>query len=412
MNLKKIKSSLFTTLFYQVSLTAISRIIGLFNSIYAVKTLGSYNIGLTNLIQTSVTQTSIIYDGGLNNVGIRKIVETNGTNLEIGYSILSFRFFSGLVCSVFWFLIILIAKPLNPNIWYLGSAGIILASLDFSFFFRAINKFNLFIAIFSITPLITSILYKLFLHDKIQIGLDYKIYIFSTFCTTFLIYLFIVYKYGNPFKNILNITLFRNLIRDNRHLWISSAIGIIYPSLQVFTISYLLGLTQNGIYRASLVFIAPFELLNFLFSGTILPIITKWKELGLLTFKKNILKMFYAIVFFVLPVTLIVFLIPEDFISSLIGKKYIFSIWVFRIAIFGKIFILAFSPFYYTIIANRQDNLNLRLSILNSLVNILFCLTLIPFFGLIGAAVSMMICDLLISILSFILFKKIKKINY
>jgi O-antigen/teichoic acid export membrane protein len=411
-NYKKFKPNLVSNLFYQVCLTAISRLIGLFNSIYAVKTLGSYNIGLTNLIQTSVTQTSIIYDGGLNNVGIRKIVETNGENLEIGFQILSFRLFFGLLCSTFWITAILILKPQHSSIWYLGSIGIIISSLDFSFFFRAINKFNLFITLFSITPFITAIFYRTFLNSNTQTGLDYLIYIISSFCISLIILFYIIYNYGNPFRDFLDLKAFKMLFINHKHLWTSSAIGIIYPSLQVFTISYLLGLSQNGIYKASLIFIAPFELLNFLLSGTILPIITKWKELGINQFKSNIYKMFYNLILILLPFTIIVLLIPGNRITILIGDKYIYSIWVFKIALIGKIFILTFSPFYYTIIANRHDDLNLKLSILNSIVNILLCFTLIPILGIIGASLSMMACDLLISILSYIKFKKIKQINY
>jgi O-antigen/teichoic acid export membrane protein len=122
--------------------------------------------------------------------------------------------------------------------------------------------------------------------------------------------------------------------------------------------------------------------------------------------------MFYNLILILLPFTIIVLLIPGNRITILIGDKYIYSIWVFKIALIGKIFILTFSPFYYTIIANRHDDLNLKLSILNSIVNILLCFTLIPILGIIGASLSMMACDLLISILSYIKFKKIKQINY
>lgn len=408
----KIKSNLVASLFYQVSITAASRIISLFNSIYAVKTLGSYNIGLSNLIQTSVVQTSIIYDGGLNNVGIRKIVETKAVNLEIGFHILSLRLFFGLVCTAFWITLIKIIQPHNSIIWYFGAIGIILLSLDFSFFFRAINKFNLFITIFSLVPLLTAILYKFFLLNNSQAGLDYIIYIVSNFFVFIIILTYIFLKYGNPFKDIFNFKLFKRLFFDHKHLWVSSAIGIIYPSLQVFTISYLLGLYQNGVYKASLIFIAPLELLNFLLSGTILPIVTSWKDFGLNYFKKNVKRMYFYILVVTLLFYLSILLIPKSFISDLIGNKYIFSISVFKIAITGKLFVLISSPFYYAIIANRNDSYILNFSILNSIVNTSFCFILIPIFGINGAAVSMMISDIINSLMSYMYFNKINKINY
>ena len=85
---------------------------------------------------------------------------------------------------------------------------------------------------------------------------------------------------------------------------------------------------------------------------------------------------YYNLILILLPFTIIVLLIPGNRITILIGDKYIYSIWVFKIALIGKIFILTFSPFYYTIIANRHDDLNLKLSILNSIVNILLCLNM------------------------------------
>jgi O-antigen/teichoic acid export membrane protein len=407
----KIKSPIVASLLYQVSLTAISRIISLFNSIYAAKTLGSYNIGLTNLIQTSVVQTSIIYDGGLNNVGIRKIIETKALNLEVGFHILSLRLFFGLICSALWITVINIIQPQNLIIWHFGAIGIILLSLDFSFFFRAINKFNLFVSFFSLSPFIIAILYKYFLSNNTQVGLDYIIYIISNIFVIAIIFTYIIFKYGNPYKDIFNFRLFKRLFFDHKHLWISSAIGIIYPSVQIFTISFLLGLYQNGVYKASLIFIAPLELLNFLLSGTILPILTSWKQYGLDYFKKNVKKMYFFIFFITLLFYLLILLIPKSLITELIGNKFIFSIWVFKIAITGKLFVLISSPFYYAIIANRNDSYILNFSILNSIVNTLFCFILIPIFGINGAAAAMMISDIINSLMAYVYFNKIKKIN-
>ena len=75
------------------------------------------------------------------------------------------------------------------------------------------------------------------------------------------------------------------------------------------------------------------------------------------------------------------------------------------------LFVLISSPFYYAIIANRNDSYILNFSILNSIVNTLFCFILIPIFGINGAAAAMMISDIINSLMAYVYFNKIKKIN-
>ena len=73
---------------------------------------------------------------------------------------------------------------------------------------------------------------------------------------------------------------------------------------------------------------------------------------------------------------------------------------------------LLFSPFYYGIIANRGDHLVLKFSLFNAIANASLCLLLIPKFGIIGAALSMMFSDITNSILSAIYFNKINQLKY
>lgn len=397
---------------FQLSINVFTRLISLLNSIFAVKTLGSYNIGFSNVVQTTINQTSIIYDGNLNSVGIRKIIESKYSNLEIAYKIISLRFLVSFLVSFFWIIVVFLTQPTHQMVWFIGGLYIIVNALDLNFYFRSLSIYNTYIVISGLTPVLIGIFYYIFLHSSDQTGLDLVILFISSLITCFLSWLYIYFKKGIFVLKFYTLKEYCSVFNENKMLWYSSVIGIAYPAIQVYLIAYLLGLKENGVYKASFLFIVPLDMFITTFTGIILPKITEWKMQGIESYKKNVNNLFKKLLLFFPIIFISLSLISKDIFHQIVGNKYIFSFDVFRIVLMGKIIMIIFLPYTCTIIANRQDTYNLGITFIVLAVSLIMNFTLIPFFGINGAATTMLICDIIFPIVAYFKFSQTKKINY
>jgi O-antigen/teichoic acid export membrane protein len=394
---KAFSSKTFKDTLFQLFIVVLSRGFSLYNSIFAVKTLGPINYGYSTILQTTVVQTSILYDCNLNNIGIREISQTN--NLDIAYKIISFRFILSMMITILWILALIILSPVNYLFWMLGIAGIIINANDLNFIFRALDKYNIYILISAITPLLVTILYLIFLEKNAQIGIDYIIFILASLIPFILLRVYCVKVLKIKLLKIYPIKDYLSLIFESKELWFASIIGIVYPAIQVYLIAFLLGVAENGIYRASFILITPFDLIITTFTGVIMPIVSKWKLLDKRDYIKNINKSVLAISIFFLPFILILLLTPASTYDFFLGNKFLFSHLVFKIILIGKYFYLTFSIFQFATIANKSDTFYLKSNIYIFLLSIILNFLLIPLFGIVGAAISIMSTDIIFPLL-------------
>jgi O-antigen/teichoic acid export membrane protein len=354
----------------------------------------------------------VIYDGGLNTIGIRHVAESNGKDLNVAFKIISFRIIAATVCSTLWIFLILFINPDHKFIWIFSSILVFNNALDLGFLYRSLNRYNLYLTIYSLNPILLFIFYFFFLESFNKVGIDLILLIIANLFCLVLSWIILIKKLKiNPvvFYSIKEYFL---LFKESSSMWLNSSIGIFYPSIQVYLIAILLGVEQNGIYKASLLFIAPFDLIMSTLNGILLPHITRWKSLGINLFKRHVYKTSIILLLIFLPFLLIVLFIPESFYHYILGKKFNFSILVFKLIFIGKIYLIVFTGFTYAVVANRFDNYFLKSTFFTSTLNLCLNLVLIKSFGLVGAAISTLISDVILPTLLFFKFQYIKDINF
>ena len=390
----------------QLFVSILSRLVSMLNSIYAVSVLGPYNIGFTGIIQSSISQASIFYDGGLNAVGIRSLVESGRSDLEIAMKIVSFRFLISFALALLWFLSVLVFEPKNQLVWMIGSFYIIINALDLNFVYRSLGNFNVYALIMSLGPVLVAGLYRSYLFNSYQVGFDLYFLFVGSALTCILAWLYVYFKLKIKLLRFFHFREYFNLFKMNKSMWFTSIIGIVYPAIQVYSIALLLGLTENGIFKASFIFLVPIELLSTTLAGVILPKLSEWRANGAKFYNDRVTtlgRLFFILFFFVF---FLIFLIPSNVLQDLVGIDYLFSFDVFRIVLIGKIVMIVLLPFSVALVANKQDSLNLKISIGVLLISFFFNFTLIPEFGLKGAAVAMMICDMAFPVVALFKFYK------
>jgi O-antigen/teichoic acid export membrane protein len=396
----------------QITILVIARGLSLVNSIKAIKTLGSYNIGYTNLLQTAAAQSSVLYDGGLNNVGIRMYSESKSPNLDYLLRILSFRLLIIAVFSVFWILTILLLKFEHYELWIITFLIIVNNALDLAYIFRCLGKYTTYMLISAINPILLFGLYFTLLESNNYLGIDLKLIIISTSVTLIISWLYFYFTVGIFPLKFFKINDYRELFNESKLMWANSAVGIFYPAFQIYLITLMLGIEQNGIYRASILFVVPIEMIMTTFIGIVLPHISKWKTNGIRFFKMKVKQTSFYLLLLFSPLLLLVYFANENIFLKLLGEDYVFSLIAFKILVFGKIFLIIFSIFSTSIIANRHDNFLLKSAIFIAIFNVTLNVILIPRFELLGAALATMISDILLPIFLLYKFMTIKEVQF
>lgn len=409
---KFLKNPLLREFIPQIFLLVVARALSLLNSIKAITILGSYNIGYTNLLQTAAAQSSLLYDGGMNNVGIRMYSESKNPNINYLLRILSFRLLIITIFSVFWISTVLIINMDHYDLWIITFLIIVNNALDLGFIFRCLGRYSSYMLISAINPILLFALYYLFLESNNYLGIDLKLFVLSTSVTLIISWFFFYYLIGSFPLKFFSFKEYKLLFKESKLLWTDSAIGIFYPALQVYLITLILGIEDNGIYKASILFVVPIEMIRTTFIGIVLPYTTKWKIKGIIFFKKKVSQTSIYLLLISTPLFFLIYNLNEDIFVKYLGEDYVFSLMAFKILVCGKIFLLILTVVSTSIIANRHDDFLLKSHILIAITNLFLNVILIPKYELIGAALATMITDILLPILFLCKFIFIKEIQF
>lgn len=187
---------------------------------------------------------------------------------------------------------------------------------------------------------------------------------------------------------ILDISLFRNVMRRGIWLTITGIFNYLYLNIDDFVVSKLLGKAPLGLYMRSFsISLLPITEIADVFAQTTFPIYVKLiKEPQRL--KKAYYRTLYIVSLLVIPVGIIFYFFPERIILIILGDQWLSSAAALKVlAVFGTvraILTTSIGLFYST---KRQDIMT-RLTFISFLGLVL---TIVPFvmkWGIVGAGLS------------------------
>jgi O-antigen/teichoic acid export membrane protein len=117
--------------------------------------------------------------------------------------------------------------------------------------------------------------------------------------------------------------------------------------------------------------------------------------------EENISFFAHIIFFITIPFAVILFTFPEIIINLLFGYNYISAANPLRILVIGSLFYSFFYLFQNSLIAIGKPSINTKIIFKMSLFNFIFNLFLIPFLGIIGAAITSAASFLIGAVLSY-----------
>lgn len=396
--------------FFSLSILKLFNIILPFVTLpYLIKVLGFQKYGAIVLALSLIAYFQAITDYGFNLSATREISKHRHSNKQLSYiysktmlSKIVLLFFS---LTIYFNIIFFIPLFRSDFLVYLLMCLPFIGQTFFpEWFFRGIEKMR-YITIMDLMVKLTFTFGVFFL---IKTSNDYWIYplIFG-----------ICYILSSVFSNFflykkLNINLIRinfsKLILNLKlgfPLFLNQFVPNLFNNTTNFIVGIILGKSAAGIFGVTRQVVQILTVFNSVVSTTFFPYLVKNKD------KFNIYKNIYLFIYLIFCSIIWYF---HEIIFNFLGLKYENLEIIFLFLVLGAFSIVIYSIYATNyLIARGKDRVVMNITIFASVFGFIFAYPLIDFFGILGAAVNIFMCQLILAVGSYIYFRKdIENINH
>jgi len=357
----------------------------------------------------------ILGNFGLNNLIIRDVSKKRDEVKKYVDNVLSLRLIFSVIS---FFLLIIIINLMNyPSsvklIVYLFGLYSILDTV--SEMFKAVFYAFEEIKYIAITRIINKSLILIFslLALFFGYGLLYVAYIFViSILIDILLSFLIVQKKFTKVSFGRDTAFWKFLLRKAWPFLLLNFFTIIYFKIDIVMLSKISGDSVVGWYNAAYQLIEGIMMIPIIFMSVVFPVMSRLsaqsKESLIISCQKSL----KYLIIIALPIAVGTFLLSGRFIYWFYGPEFVNAGSSLNIIVLSIIFIFAVRPLSYSLIVIEKQRLNLFFVIIASIINIILNLILIPKYAGNGAAISTLICEIILFALIYCFFiKYFRKIN-
>ena len=376
--------------------------------------LGVEGYGQLNFIISFVGIFSIIGDLGLQTLIIRDISKNTKKAEEYFNNLFLFRILISLlfVFMVFIFALFLKSPPTLGQIiiYTIGISFVLLSNFNISF----LNGFQE-IKYQAISDAIQKITYTL--GAIIVVILNYKLFGIIVASATSSVFLFVFSFFAiRKFIKIKKLKFNKKYIKEKIILAspfiLTTIFWMIYFNIDRIFITLIKGNYATGLYSISYTFIGFLLSILGILSTTFFPVLSNVSN-NKQKLKSIVDKYLLLIYLFCVPVTIGGIYLAPKIISLVFGSQYLGGTLAFQLIMFFFLLNSIGIINYHLLITNNLERYSLKILGISAVTNILLNFIFVPWLGIIGAAITTIISEIIIFIISY---KKIKtdiiKINY
>lgn len=374
---------------------------------YIISVIGVDKFGLIAFVTSVVTYFLNITQYGFSLSAVRDL-SINQNNPKKTEDIFNSVFTTKLYLFIFSFFVIIllifsVSSFYENQLLYFLATGLILGDVLFpKWFFQGIEQMRYITIINTLVKLVYVFLIFVFVKEKS----DYILVLFFQSITAVIAGFYSLYIIFYKHKIKIRIASFIN-VKQQFNYSFSSCVTLITPTLYSNTSIFLLGIftssTVVGYFSGAIRITNAFSSLNTILTRTFYPFVNKTKN--------SIKKINMLILIFGLFTTIFMFISASFTVENILGNTMINSI--------PLVMILSLSPLLLSIrtvyginylLANKLDNLYMRIALFSSIFGLIIGLILIPIFGATAAALVIITSQLLYASLSYIFHIKKKRL--
>ncbi|MBP1945461.1 flippase [Methanobacterium petrolearium] len=377
----------------------LSYVLGFFTLIYSARYLGVGGFGTLSLALAITGIFSVCIDLGLNTLSIREIARNkNLANDYIGNTII----LRGILSLITLVSVLLLSYFIGYNPETIEVILIITIYTIFNAFsqmlyslFQAFEKMEYqSIGIVSsnillLAGILLAIHYKT---DLIQFAIVYVI----TSIIILIYSLIICYrKFLVPDVNFRS-TKWKELLKES---WPFAITGIsinIYLWIDTLILSVMKGQEAVGFYNASYKLILVLLFIPIVLNTALFPLMSKYYASSIKTLKISFEKLFKITMLIAIPIGIGTVLTANKIILLFYGSQYLKSVIALQILIWSTVLIFARNPFERLLAASDKQITTTKIFLIGVIFNVTTNLIIIPHYSYIGAAIVIILTDILV----------------
>lgn len=346
---------------------------------------------------------------GMNDIVVKELIDNkNDRNTTMG-TIISLRFLSSLLSIGFIYLIVKIFtdNPIFPYIAFLQSLSLVFQIFDTIIYFYQsqllAKKTGIILAVSYTLTAIFRIVGLLMGKDTswfaFAVSLDYLVISILLLCFYF--------KDGN--KLSFSIDVVKTLLSKSSHYIFSGIMVVIYSKADTIILGKMIDETNVGYYAAATTLCNawPFVLTAIIDSAN--PIIVETFNIDKNEYYKKIKQLYAAVFYISLFVAIFVTILAPVIISILYGSKYELAVGPLRIVCWATIFSYLGVARTSWMQCEKKTKYEATLSLLGAIVNVILNIVLIKLYGIIGAAIALLLTQFLTNVVFVYLIKETRE---
>ncbi len=382
-----------------------------FVGVYVARYLGPANFGLLSYAGSFVGLFSAIAALGLDNIVVRELVKDEKRRDEL----LGTTFVLKVIGSIFVLTIIAIAVRFTNNdsftnlLIFIIAIGTIFQSFNvINFYFQAkvLSKYTVYAQVFT-TILCAAIKLLLIYFNMGLIYFTIVTLLQSIILASGLIVMYTKQK-SSLLKWSINYGLAKNLLKDSWPLILSGIAISIYMKIDQVMIKNMLNTEAVGNYAVAVRISEVWYFIPMAITKSVFPAIINAKKISEKLYYERLQKLYDLMVWLAIGIALPIMLLSNNIIKLLFGIQYQEAAGVLRIYVWAGVFVFLGVASSQYLIAENYTKISFLNSLTGAIVNVILNITLIPKFGIKGAAIATVI-SYFVSVFLIILIPKTYK---
>jgi PST family polysaccharide transporter len=412
----EVATSIFKNSFWLFADQLIRILLSIIVGSWTARYLGKRDFGQLSFVISYLTLFQIITGLGADSFVIRDLVFNRNNSNKILGSIFYLRLIFGLSNWVLSTIFIFLLFGSNDSAYILsGIAGLSLVFQSASTIEIWFQSENISYKIVLPKLIATIIINALKILAIIQnVSIEYFAFLFSLdFILAALFLFFTNSSYKIAHKWFFDSKYAKSILSDSWPFLLSAVSIFLYTRIDSFIIKKLIGSADLGIYTASLNISTMLPVLPMILFNVLMPVVSKIKKESEKDYTLFLSRIFRSFSIIGILFSLFIYLFAFDIVHILYGNEYINSVKILRVHIFSNVFIYIGIAQNFWIINENKGRLNIIKTTTGVILSITLNLILIPQLGLIGAAISAVIVQLISSFLiNLIIAPEIFKIQF
>ena len=364
--------------------------------VWVARYLGPKQFGLFSYAIAFASLFGSIAKLGLDSIIVRDLVQEPALrNAYMGTAFWLKLVGAFVMISVVAFATLLTNNDSTTNLYvFIIASGIIFQSLEVVDFYFQSQVLSKFVSICKIIQLLISSLIKLYL---IFVGADLFWFVIVSLIDqiTLAISLYIAYRYQKigSFIQHFDFLLAKKMLKDSWPLILSGLAVTLYMRIDQVMIKEMLGDKEVGLFSAAVRLSEVWYFVPVIITNSIFPAIASAKKVSNSLYMQRLLRISTLMTWLAVAIALPVSFFASSIINLIYGFSYQDAGLVLAIHIWSAVFVfLGIASGVYFSVENYTKK-SLHRTLLGALINLLFNMTLIPIYGIVGAAVSTLIAQ-------------------